>query len=60
MYVLRSTETCTLKNAYQALQLYKSQTVIKTVNASFERMKKKKRERFGVFRLEDLGKYQNF
>lgn len=48
------------KNAYQALQLYKSQTVIKTVNASFERMKKKKRERFGVFRLEDLGKYQNF
>ncbi|TXT66440.1 MAG: hypothetical protein BAJALOKI3v1_30099 [Promethearchaeota archaeon] len=45
---------------YQALQLYKSQTVITTVQASFERMKKKKWERFGVFKLDDLGKYHNF
>ncbi|MBD3214190.1 MAG: hypothetical protein GF311_16390 [Candidatus Lokiarchaeota archaeon] len=45
---------------YKALQLYQSQTVIKTVQASFKRMKKKKRERFGIFTLEDLGKYQNF
>jgi len=45
---------------YQALQLYGSQKVISTVRASFERMKKKKRERFGVFKLEDLGKYKNF
>lgn len=48
------------KTIYQALQLYKSQKYIKTVNAVFERKKNEKWERFGVFSIEDLGKYKNF
>lgn len=45
---------------YEALQLYASQTYIKTVNAMFERKKRQKWERFGVFSLKDLGQFHNF
>lgn len=48
------------EKVYEALQLYKSQKFIKTVNAIFERKKNQSWERFGVFTLNDLGKYTNF
>ncbi len=48
------------EKVYEALQLYKSQKFINTVNAIFERKKNQKWERFGVFSLKDLGKYENF
>jgi LmbE family N-acetylglucosaminyl deacetylase len=45
---------------YNALQLYESQKYIKTVNAVFERKKREIWERFGVFKLQDLGNFKNF
>jgi LmbE family N-acetylglucosaminyl deacetylase len=48
------------KKVYEALQFYKSQHYIKTVNAIFERKKIQKWERFGVFSLKDLGQFHNF
>jgi LmbE family N-acetylglucosaminyl deacetylase len=48
------------QKVYEALQLYKTQKFIKTVNAAFERKKEEKWEIFGVFSLGDRGKYYNF
>ena len=48
------------KKVYEALQLYKSQNFIKTVNAAFENKKKQKWEKFGVFSLSELGNFYNF
>ena len=48
------------KKAHQALLLYKSQRFIQTVSQSYDWVKERKREKFGVFRLEDLRKFYNF
>ncbi|MGV9199818.1 MAG: PIG-L deacetylase family protein [Promethearchaeia archaeon] len=44
----------------EALMHYKSQRFIKPVRTYYDVMKHKTYERFGVFNLEDLGKYENF
>jgi LmbE family N-acetylglucosaminyl deacetylase len=48
------------ERAHEALLLYKSQQYIKTVRKSYEWVKGRKYEKFGVFYLSDLGEYYNF
>ncbi|MFO8019443.1 MAG: PIG-L family deacetylase [Promethearchaeia archaeon] len=44
----------------KALMLYKSQRFIKPVRSYYDAIKYKRVERFGVFKLSDLGEYENF
>ncbi|MBD3195765.1 MAG: hypothetical protein GF317_11955 [Candidatus Lokiarchaeota archaeon] len=48
------------EKVYRALLLYDSQKYISSVKSSFKNKKRSRRERFGVFKLEDLNDYYNF
>lgn len=45
---------------YDALRLYKSQRFIIPVSMAYDLVKTRKRERFGVYQLSDIGKFYNF
>ncbi len=42
------------------MKIYKTQLCIKGTRAGWETLKRKRTERFGVYSLEDMDKYQNF
>ena len=45
---------------YEIMKIYKTQLCIKGTRAGWETLKRKRTERFGVYRLEDMEKYDNF
>ena len=45
---------------YEIAQLYKTQKCFIDTTSAFEHLKNKKFEKFGIFKLEDGGKYYNF
>lgn len=48
------------ERVHNALGLYKSQLPITIVTMYYDLVKRKRKERFGVYRLEDVGKFYNF
>ncbi|MFX1442539.1 MAG: PIG-L deacetylase family protein, partial [Promethearchaeota archaeon] len=45
---------------YDIMKIYKTQLCIKGTRAGWETLRRKRTERFGVYRLKDMGKYDNF
>lgn len=45
---------------YEIMKIYKTQLCIKGTRAGWETLKRKRSERFGVYKLEDMDKYNNF
>ena len=45
---------------YEIMKIYKTQLCIKGTRAGWETLRRKRTERFGVYRLEDMEKYNNF
>jgi len=48
------------ENLFEIMKIYKTQLCIKGTRAGWETLKRKRTERFGVYSLEDMDKYQNF
>lgn len=45
---------------YNLMKIYKTQIALSTSKAAWQALKRKRKERFGVFFLEEAGKYYNF
>ncbi|KKK91693.1 hypothetical protein LCGC14_2710360, partial [marine sediment metagenome] len=45
---------------YEALKIHKSQFYTKNMGWQVEAIKERRRERFGLYNMEDAGKYYNF
>jgi len=48
------------EHVYEIMKLYKTQLALKDTRMGWLTLKRKRSERFGVFKLEDAGKYYNF
>lgn len=45
---------------YEIMKLYKTQLCLETMRLGWENFKRKRYERFGLFRIDDAGKFDNF
>jgi hypothetical protein len=45
---------------YELMKIYKTQITLSSSRLGWEALKRKRKERFGVFSLNDAGKYYNF